>query len=441
MTEKRTDRTRHEPGEIWIHEFEPGGTKYATWYDKEAGQTRHRSLGTSDTAVAQIELAKFIIQRHAPETPPEDPTLAFVLAFYYENHASTLPSWRPAQDAITLWLDFFGGARVSALTPKKLDEFEKRLAKLGYAKSTQNRILAVGRAACYFTQKKGWLASVPRVPYAEGPRAVFNKTPKGRPLSLEEEAALFEAASSDRMFRFLMLLSTTLSRPGALLELTDAQIDHEHRLVDLNPPGREQTSKHRPVLKMPYALATMLDPEEKGPLLLTYLGRPIRHISDGFRQLRLKAGFFMRDADGNVIEERDLNTGRWVPSPDLAVTPYSFRHTMARALRAAGVPLEQIDLYLGHRPPKVNRLSFIYAPYAPEYCAEAVRAIDWHMYEVQQRCKRQIITPDLLSHYVRDEAAAVNWQLERLVKTLHAAGRPVDPTITRLFAILRKLSA
>ena len=53
----------------------------------------------------------------------------------------------------------------------------------------------------------------------------------------------------------LMILIGTACRPEAALELTGAQLDFEDRLIDLNPRGRAQTKKFRPVVKMPEALA------------------------------------------------------------------------------------------------------------------------------------------------------------------------------------------
>lgn len=55
------------------------------------------------------------------------------------------------------------------------------------------------------------------------------------------------------------------------------------------------------------------------------------------------------------------------------ITHYSWRHTTGLVLRAAGVPTEQIDWMLGHV--KANTTT-IYAPYDPDFCREAIVAID-----------------------------------------------------------------
>jgi integrase len=73
--------------------------------------------------------------------------------------------------------------------------------------------------------------------------------PKGRPLKLDELAALLDAPMPEHLFLFCLLALSTLSRPAALLELTPEQYDQEDGIVDLNPPGREQTKKHRPMVR------------------------------------------------------------------------------------------------------------------------------------------------------------------------------------------------
>ena len=41
-----------------------------------------------------------------------------------------------------------------------------------------------------------------------------------------------------------------MARPSAILELTWDRVDFGRRLIDLNPAGRKQTAKRRPVVKM-----------------------------------------------------------------------------------------------------------------------------------------------------------------------------------------------
>ena len=58
-------------------------------------------------------------------------------------------------------------------------------------------------------------------------------------------------AADPHCLTFLVLLGATMARPGAILDLREGpQIDRARRLIDLNPPGRRQTKKYRPVVPM-----------------------------------------------------------------------------------------------------------------------------------------------------------------------------------------------
>ena len=57
------------------------------------------------------------------------------------------------------------------------------------------------------------------------------------------------------------------------------------------------------------------------------------------------------------------------------VTAYSFRHTMARWLRAEGVPAWEVAAQLGHKQKSVSTTE-IYAPFDPAYLKSACGAID-----------------------------------------------------------------
>ena len=45
-----------------------------------------------------------------------------------------------------------------------------------------------------------------------------------------------------------MISLNTLARPDAVLDLSPAQVDFKRRLIKLNPDGRKQTKKYRPVV-------------------------------------------------------------------------------------------------------------------------------------------------------------------------------------------------
>ena len=173
------------------------------------------------------------------------------------------------------------------------------------------------------------------------------KDPKGRPITVEELAALFDAARHHHVLMFLLLACCTLARPDAILDLTVFQRDPEAGTINLNPAGRRQTKKFRPMVLEAKTLTPWLD-QATAEHFVAWQGKPLKSIKTAWRQLRADA----------QLDER--------------VTPYSIRHTMARELRRRRVPLEQRQAFLGHLPRGSARTTAIYAPDEPEYLSDAV---------------------------------------------------------------------
>jgi integrase len=78
-------------------------------------------------------------------------------------------------------------------------------------------------------------------------------------------------------------------------------------------------------------------------------GKPIRCCKTAWRNARKSAGLGKK------------------------VNPYSIRNTVARYLRAQGVPKCEIEGQLGHRALSTTD---IYAPHAPDYLKKAAAAIE-----------------------------------------------------------------
>ncbi len=63
-----------------------------------------------------------------------------------------------------------------------------------------------------------------------------------------------------------------------------------------------------------------------------------------------------------------------------AVSPKTFRHTMATELRRRGVPAWEVSGMLGH---KTGGTSEVYAKYDPDYLGHAAQAIDAYFGEMR----------------------------------------------------------
>lgn len=338
---------------------------YITW--TEDRRSRRAPTGTEDHGQALKILHLFALERDKPpEAKPDDLAITQALGWYWDEVAAKKPSAEQAKIAIARFNAFYGEARVSAVDGHSHKRYLALRQAEGVGWQTINRERMVLRAALRHAWKHHGLVSVPYVPtIASDDDDAAPVDPRGRPLAIAELAALYRAAKSEHMRLFILVMMGTLCRPDAALGLKiKDQCDFAHRLIHLNPPGRKQTKKRRPTVPM----ASFLEKELKGKkrkYAVEYHGQPIARVKTAWRRLRAAAGL------------------------DAKVNPYSIRHTVSRELRHRGVPGDQISVMLGHRPNNASRTDLVYAPYAPEYCREAVAAIEAVHVDVMAEIARQ----------------------------------------------------
>ena len=278
---------------------------------------------------------------------PDEVPLETILIRYWQEHGSSISSAEQARYALSKWSDHFGGATIAELTPQKQETFVAALRANGYQPSYISRILSVGRAALIRAWKRGELTSVPFI--ADVERDPEQEAERFRDLKMDEVARLLRAAESiPHLLRFCMISLNTLARPDAVLDLGPTQVDIQRRLIKLNPEGRKQTKKYRPVVPISQTLLPWLEHSE-GARYVLYHGKPIASIKKSFAKAVAGAGL-------------------------VNVSAYCLRHTMATELRARGVSEWESMGMLGHKSPA--RTTERYAKFRPDYLSEAVRAID-----------------------------------------------------------------
>jgi len=342
-------KDRYSIGDYYLSQHRTSPNWCATWFDKSSRQTRRASLGTVDFREAQLKLAEWVVKHgERRDERPEDVLLDTVWVRYYEHHGSKVRSKEAIRYGLKKWSDYFAGLAVADLTLKRQEAFVEHLKNAGCSAGYINRIFSSGIAALNWAYKHQEITHVPFI----------QKPPKGgqrqRILALEETAALFNAIQHDRLFMYCAIAFNTLARPEAILELQPFQVDFEAGLLDLNPQGRVQTKKHRPVVPLTKTLASCLT-GAPGAHYVEWRGRPVKSIQKLFRDTRKRAGL----------------------SDD--VSPYTIRHTMASQLRKRGVPQWEVQGFMGH---KTGGTTEIYAKYDPSYLSEAARAIDAYFAEL-----------------------------------------------------------
>ncbi len=363
----------------WFLDKRPNSPNWcACWFDPKTRQTRRASLRTGDFENAKIKLAGYVAKHETLAGAQADAVLLdAILIRYWENHAKTIPSAEQARFALLKWSNNFPGATVSDLTPHSVEAFIAAHRASGYKPSYISRVLSVGRAALRWAWKRGELVSVPFIVDVE--RDLGDEAERFRTLDMDEVARLLaSAATVPHLLRFCMISLNTLARPDAVLDLRPTQVDTKRRRIKLNPEGRKQTKKYRPVVPITETLLPWLQTCD-GTRHVLYGGNPVASIKKSFRKAVADAGL-------------------------KNVSPYCLRHTMGTELRARGVPEWEAKGFMGHKS-GVARTTERYARFRPNHLGQAVQAIDAYFLELKREFNA--ILPDHVFNPVRANSVLV----------------------------------
>lgn len=150
---------------------------------------------------------------------------------------------------------------------------------------------------------------------------------------------------------YILIGLYTGQRRGAILDLKWTQVDFINGRIDFNPPGRQQTKKHRPVIAVPRQLLAMLRRAHKRAsceYVIAYNGQRVLNIKHGFATACERAGLG-------------------------GIGTHVLRHTAGTWMAQAGVPLFQIAGYIGHSDARTTEL---YSHHHPDYQKGAVAALE-----------------------------------------------------------------
>jgi integrase len=173
---------------------------------------------------------------------------------------------------------------------------------------------------------------------------------KVRNLTRRQFDKWFEEVKAPHAKLYVELGIATMARPTALLELTWDRVDFDRGTVDLNPKGRRQTRKRRPVvplnddavaaLKIAYAARQSNNVIERG-------GQPLKSIKKAFQAASERSG--------------------------IMVTPYTLRHTGAVWAAEAGVSMDELAQFMGHDD--ASTTSKHYARFSPDHLRRVANAV------------------------------------------------------------------
>ncbi len=431
-----------EFGGMWIGRVQGSQQLYRFWYDNRNGEVRRRSLKTASIEEAKSKLAEIVL-KDAPvkADDPDQVPLVFVLTHYLEGHADGRPSAHVSRRACDLVMQFLEkkcGFDSSVKTSQFSNIYQAEYAKwcaveFGHSPAYVSRILSVVSAACHYAAKTKLIKNAngemreakllryaPEIDYDAKWLAEVMQVAEPKPRdyipSFEELASLFDMKSSELLRRYDIIALNTWARPEAIMELSvRQQVDLDTGLLNLNPPGRRQNKKQRPIIRLTANLRGWLeDWAEDRPL--SYNKKTADGQLERVAAKHLKAQFnrrstrWMLQRSGHSAEavELMLKASRSGDSTLLhqamknaedkgvrRITRYTLRHFMAtrvRGLTESNVGREQRSLWLGHG--KRDATSW-YETHDPEFLRECAQATSLIIDQLDRLTKRDLVPSNI----------------------------------------------
>lgn len=226
----------------------------------------------------------------------------------------------------------------------------------------------------------------------------------------DDELARFLSAPNlpDALFRWLIISILTGCRPEAAMDLAPAQLLRQAHLIDLNPHGRAQKKKHRPIVRAPHALEGWLDKWERDDAAEAAKREAIQITSaaHNFTPARFfpREGEVARSAEGGgatarycqyaSLESAQTAIERLRAREDVNLprfSAYSIRHKVVTVLRLSRITGDEIALQVGHRRPDLRTTS-AYGEWSPEYLARSAAARDAWLLRLQRLTDRPLFS-------------------------------------------------
>ena len=324
------------------------------WY--EGGHRLRRALSTADAGTARARLAEFAAIRER-SSRPERPTVGHLMSMYIADRTPRVRSPGAITNAWKALAPFFRDLYPEHITQASCEAYQRartaqktkspnpkakpRFVKLG----TVRQELGVLRSGMNWSAKKDLIVKAPFVwrPPVQKPRE--------RHLSRDEFAALLGAARMPHVRLYMLLGVHTIGRMAALLGLTWDRVDFDRGIVDLTV-SKQDRMKGRAIVPMTATLRAALAEAYKGATsvyVIEWGGRKVGSVKKAFREACARAGIS-------------------------GVTPHTLRHTGCVWLARAGIPMEDIARYAGHKDPATTRKNYVH--FSPDWLADAARALE-----------------------------------------------------------------
>lgn len=306
---------------------------YVCWTDDD-GRGHRRSTRTADFSEAQLVKGRLILEHDKPrDLRPETTTLKWVLLNYWEKHGKTRNTTLPIKYATKDVCRHLGDCTVAEFDDEKQKKYIATLQRIGEPKDwlqkhefpaqsgpTVARRLTVLIAALNFAvAQKALSATIPIRQPEKTERAGVRR------FTMEEMRSVFKEARSETERIALLIWTTTLCRPGQLLDLTWDRVDFEEHSINFKVPGMRLTNKRRAKVLM-------------CPTVYEYL------------KARRSAGYVLENSkNGEPLKGFKHIMKAIVQRAALKGSAYRIRKAASSYLTNAGVATIQVQAMLAHK--------------------------------------------------------------------------------------------
>lgn len=394
----------YQRGGFWLDLDRGAGGKptspnwYIFWYDPASGHQRRTSTRTSDVRIACDKLDQHFLAVHKPTLSDQDHySVPTAISDYWLEHGSNQASSEAIRARLKLLTRFLdvevdAGRLHDPILPIDLDDgvlmrlrawatadpiIARKKDKDGNwvdgearprsASTAEESIIAL-KAALNHAHGKRRIRYVPPLKHKTRDQVTPARTYR---LSLDGIAELLDytmtgagkyGGHADRLIplrRYLVGAICTIARPDAILDMSVArqrgQWMQSERRFALNPEGRLQTKKVRPVLPVVNVLHSWLTSTDEWLVCRESKSFDGDQQIDVVEQLRVAS---VRSAWDSAREALGIPDG-WGPK--------LIRHSMATILANRRVDLIELEIALGHRV--LGKTSSRYAIFEPDYLA------------------------------------------------------------------------
>jgi hypothetical protein len=351
---------------------------YIFWYDPERGRTVSTSTGTATLEAAQLALDVHFLKetggrpicKACGQTLPDGHGMLVLDAI--ADYLVAVATKRASEEAIRARLAHVvnyianlpdPAVPCSAVNEQWIAEFRLAAVAVPIANRRKDGTLGAARQRSPSTIENSVIQLAAAIKHTTGKPPGFkpiqttklNRSPTYR-ASLEDLGAMLRWCMDggdqyDPLRRFIIFSIATSARPDAVHDFSTQPQRQQwlasHQLINLNPKGRSQTTKHRPMVKCPRQLVALLNAEQC---------------------------HFVRSKAGAVASVKTA----WRSMTEALQLPChgtkDIRRSMAVLMRQRGVPTDEIEMQLGHRT--MDPTTLIYAPYDPAYLLNATKSVE-----------------------------------------------------------------